>query len=79
MNTTATTTATVKNSVNNNKIQDFGQKIGGARKDLAAAALDLAAIFAGVTVDSLKALQLSKVAKFAQIEKLATSGAISEE
>lgn len=79
MNTTATTTATVKNSVNNNKIQDFGQKIGGARKDLVAAALDLAAIFAGVTVDSLKALQLSKVAKFAQIEKLATSGAISEE
>lgn len=79
MNTTATTTATVKNSVNNNKIQDFGQKIGGARKDLAAAALDLAAIFAGVTVDSLKALQLSKVAKFAQIEKLATFGAISEE
>ena len=69
----------IMKSVNNNKIQDFGQKIGGARKDLAAAALDLAAVFAGVTVDSLKALQLSKVAKFAQIEKLATSGAISED
>lgn len=31
--TTTTTTTTVNNNTVNNKIQDFGQKIGGARKD----------------------------------------------
>lgn len=48
MNTTATTTATVKNSVNNNKIQDFGQKIGGARKDWFANMKEAAQKFAEV-------------------------------
>ena len=66
------------NRVNNAaKIQDFGQKIGGARKDLAREQADLVAAFAGLTVESLKTLSLSKVVKFEQVQRLAVSGAIS--
>lgn len=66
------------NRVNNAaKIQDFGQKIGGARKDLAREQADLVAAFAGLTVESLKTLSLSKVVKFEQVQRLAASGAIS--
>lgn len=66
------------NRVNNAvKIQDFGQKIGGARKDLAREQADLVAAFAGLTVESLKILSLSKVVKFEQVQRLGASGAIS--
>ena len=47
MNTTITT-ASVKNSVNNTKIQDFGQKIGGARKEWFANMKEAAQKFAEV-------------------------------
>lgn len=80
MNTSANNTpATVNNNRVNNaaKIQDFGQKIGGARKDLAREQADLVAAFAGLTVESLKTLSLSKVVKFEQVQRLAVSGAIS--
>jgi len=63
--------------INAAKIQDFGQKIGGARKDLAREQADLVAAFAGLTVESLKTLSLSKVVKFEQVQRLAASGAIS--
>lgn len=80
MNTSVNNTpATVNNNRVNNaaKIQDFGQKIGGARKDLAREQADLVAAFAGLTVESLKTLSLSKVVKFEQVQRLADSGAIS--
>ena len=80
MNTSVNNTpATVNNNRVNNaaKIQDFGQKIGGARKDLAREQADLVAAFAGLTVESLKTLSLSKVVKFEQVQRLAVSGAIS--
>lgn len=63
--------------INGAKIQDFGQKIGGARKDLAREQADLVAAFAGLTVETLKTLSLSKVVKFEQVQRLAASGAIS--
>lgn len=80
MNTSVNNTpATVNNNRVNNaaKIQDFGQKIGGARKDLAREQADLVAAFAGLSVESLKTLSLSKVVKFEQVQRLAVSGAIS--
>ena len=80
MNTSVNNTpANVNNNRVNNaaKIQDFGQKIGGARKDLAREQADLMAAFAGLTVESLKTLSLSKVVKFEQVQRLAASGAIS--
>ena len=79
MTTSNNTPATVNNNRVNNaaKIQDFGQKIGGARKDLAREQADLVAAFAGLTVESLKTLSLSKVVKFEQVQRLAVSGAIS--
>ena len=80
MNTSVNNTpATVNNNRVNNaaKIQDFGQKIGGARKDLSREQADLVAAFAGLTVESLKTLSLSKVVKFEQVQRLAVSGAIS--
>lgn len=60
----------------NNKIEDFGQKIGGARKDYAAQTIELVALFAGVTVEQLKQLSLSKVVKLEQLQRLAVAGAI---
>jgi len=60
----------------NNKIQDFGQKIGGARKDLAKEAADFVATLAGLTTENLKELSLSKLVKFDQVQRLAASGVI---
>ena len=78
MNTSVNNTpANVTTNRVNNKIQDFGQKIGGARKDLAKEAADLVATLAGLTVDRLKELSLSKLVKFEQVQRLAASGAIS--
>ena len=78
MNTNNDTQRESNNAViNAAKIQDFGQKIGGARKDLAREQADLVAAFAGLTVESLKTLSLSKVIKFEQVQRLAASGAIS--
>jgi hypothetical protein len=78
MNTSVNNTpANVTTNRVNNKIQDFGQKIGGARKDLAKEAADFAAILAGLSVDRLKELSLSKLVKFEQLQRLAASGAIS--
>ena len=79
MNTTINTPANVNtNRVNNPaKIQDFGQKIGGARKDLARQQADFVATLAGLTVEQLKTLSLSKLVKFEQVQRLAASGAIS--
>lgn len=71
MNANTTTPANV------NKIQDFGEKIGGARKDYAQQAADLAATLSGLTPEKLKGLSLSKAVKFDQIQRLAVSGAIS--
>ena len=64
-------------TANVNKIQDFGEKIGGARKDYAQQAADLAATLCGLTPEKLKGLSLSKAVKFDQIQRLAASGAIS--
>lgn len=79
MNTTINTPANVNtNRVNTPaKIQDFGQKIGGARKDLARQQADFVATLAGLTVEQLKTLSLSKLVKFEQVQRLAASGAIS--
>lgn len=60
-----------------NKIEDFGQKIGGARKDYAAQTIELAAALSGVTIEQLQQLTLSKVVKFEQVQRLAAAGAIS--
>lgn len=78
MTTTSNTPAPVNtNSVNNTKIHDFGQKIGGARKDMAKEAADFVAKLAGLTANDLTALSLSKLVKFDQVQRLAASGAIS--
>ena len=76
MNTTITT-ASVKNSVNNNKIQDFGQKIGGARKDWFANMKEAAQKFAEVGAVDLIAAPLSKVVALPNLEKMTEAGALS--
>ena len=76
MNTTITT-ASVKNSVNNNKIQDFGQKIGGARKDWFANMKEAAQKFAEVGAVELIAAPLSKVVALPNLEKMTEAGALS--
>ena len=76
MNTTITT-ASVKNSVNNNKIQDFGQKIGGARKDWFANMKEAAQKFAEVSAVDLIAAPLSKVVALPNLEKMTEAGALS--
>lgn len=77
MNTTATTTATAKNSVNNNKIHDFGQKIGGARKDWYANMKEAAQKFSEVCQVDLIAAPLSKVVALPNLEKMTEAGALS--
>lgn len=74
---TIATTATVKNSVNNNKIQDFGQKIGGARKDWFANMKEAAQKFAEVGAVDLIAAPLSKVVALPNLEKMTEAGALS--
>lgn len=65
-------------SSNAAKINDFGQKIGGARKDLFAEAKEWAEMVAGITPDTLAAVGLKSVRR-PNLEKMAENGAISKE
>lgn len=69
------------NTTNNNtgKIIDFGQKIGGARKDLYAEAREWVEMVAGITPEALASAGLSKLVKKPNFERLTESGAISKE
>ena len=72
MNTSAN-----KNSVRNNQvINDFGQKIGGAHKDRAREAAER---LAGVEASALMLQPLSKVAKLPDLRALYLAGAISSD
>lgn len=62
-------------SQNSAKIQDFGQKIGGAHKDRAREAAEK---LAGVDASALMLQPLSKVAKLPDLRALFLSGAITE-
>ena len=63
---------------NNHKIDDFGQKIGGARKDLYQAAHEWAAQLADITAEALtKAGGVSKLVRLPNLEKLTEAGAIT--
>ena len=63
---------------NNHKINDFGQKIGGARKDLYQAAHEWAAQLADITAEALtKAGGVSKLVRLPNLEKLTEAGAIT--
>lgn len=77
MNTQNITTATEnRNRVNN--INDFGQKIGGARKDLYQAANEWAAQLADITAEALtKAGGVSKLVRLPNLEKMTEAGAIT--
>lgn len=61
------------------KINDFGQKIGGARKDLYAETIEFAEKFsASASVDALnKTKSLGELVKLPNLEKLANAGAIT--
>lgn len=62
----------------NKKINDFGAKIGGARKDLYQAANEWAAQLADITADALaKAGGVSKLVRLPNLEKMAEAGAIT--
>ena len=62
----------------NNKINDFGQKIGGARKDMYQAANEWAAQLADITAEALtKAGGVSKLLHLPNLEKMTEAGAIS--
>lgn len=69
------------NTTNNNtgKINDFGQKIGGARKDLYAEAREWVEMVAGITPEALASAGLSKLVKKPNFERLTERGAISKE
>jgi len=69
------------NITNNNteKINDFGQKIGGARKDLFAEAREWVEMIAGITPEALASAGLSKLVKKPNFERLTERGAISKE
>lgn len=70
------TTAAEKNSVRNNQvINDFGQKIGGAHKDRIREAV---AQLQGVDASALLLKPLSKVAKLPNLRALYESGSIDE-
>lgn len=58
------------------KIEDFGQKIAGARKDMLA---DLARTLESTTEQALVELPLSKAFKRPNLKKLVAEGAITEE
>ena len=71
------TTAAEKNSVRNNQvINDFGQKIGGAHKDRAREAAER---LAGVDASALMLQPLSKVAKLPDLRSLYLAGDISSD
>ena len=70
------TTAAEKNSVKNNQvINDFGQKIGGAHKDRVREAV---AQLQGVDASALLLKPLSKIAKLPNLRALYESGSIDE-
>ena len=81
MNTTVNTNRENMNAANmgaSNKINDFGQKIGGARKDLYQAANEWAAQLADITAEALtKAGGVSKLVRLPNLEKMTEAGAIS--
>lgn len=64
---------------NSGKIEDFGQKIGGARKDLFAEAREWVEMVAGITPEALASAGLSKLVKKPNFERLTERGAISKE
>lgn len=66
-----------QNNTSSQKINDFGQKIGGARKDMYAEAVEWAQTVAGITSDRLASAGLSKVVRRPNLEKMAEKGAIS--
>lgn len=71
------TTSANKNSVKNNQvINDFGQKIGGAHKDRAREAAER---LAGVEASALMLQPLSKVAKLPDLRALYLAGVISSD
>lgn len=59
------------------KIDDFGQKIGGARKDLYAAAREWAEKLADITADQLAAVGVSKLVRLPNLESMTAAGAIT--
>lgn len=65
------------NNTVNNKIQDFGEKIGGARKDWFANIREAAQKFAEVGAVDLVAAPLSKVVTLPNLEKMTEAGALS--
>ena len=65
------------NNTVNNKIQDFGEKIGGARKDWFANIKEAAQKFAEVGAVDLIAAPLSKVVTLPNLEKMTEAGALS--
>lgn len=77
MNTTAITTENAQKLLKNNKIQDFGQKIGGARKDWYANMKEAAQKFSEVCAVDLIAAPLSKVVSLPNLEKMTEAGALS--
>ena len=90
MKTTAngTTAAQVNNNRENmnaanmgasyNKIDDFGAKIGGARKDLYQAAREWAEKLADITAEALtKAGGVSKLVRLPNLESMTAAGAIT--
>lgn len=82
MNTSVNTPANVNtNRVNNAaaaaKIEDFGQKIGGARKDYYAQLRELADILAGIDCEALKKSSLSKLVKLPDLARLFEAGALT--
>lgn len=77
--TTTTTTTTVNNNTVNNKIQDFGQKIGGARKDWFANMKEAAKKFSEVRAVDLVAAPLAKVVALPNLEKMTEAGVLSTE
>ena len=64
---------------NSGKIEDFGQKIGGARKDLFAEAREWVEMVAGITPEALASAGLSKLVKKPNFERLTERGAIRKE
>ena len=79
MNTSVNNTRENMNRVNNTaaKIEDFGQKIGGARKDYYAEWREFSERLAGVSVDALKKSALSKLVNLPDLARLFASGAIT--
>lgn len=65
------------NNTVNNKIQDFGEKIGGARKDWFANIKEAARKFAEVGAVDLVAAPLSKVVTLPNLDKMTEAGALS--